>query len=68
LPASYHNQSTAFSFADGHSTLHRWTRPSTIRPSEPDAADLPIAIPAAPAAEKADFLWVAEHMSVESSD
>jgi hypothetical protein len=68
LPASYHNQSTAFSFADGHSTLHRWTRPSTIRPSEPDAADLPIAIPAAPAAEKADFLWVAEHMSVESSN
>ena len=24
LPASYHNGSTAFSFADGHSALHRW--------------------------------------------
>lgn len=65
LPASYHNRATAFSFADGHSTLHRWTRPGTIRPPQPDAANLPIAIPAAPAEEKADFLWVTEHMSIE---
>ncbi|HZI31128.1 MAG TPA: hypothetical protein VFF11_02235, partial [Candidatus Binatia bacterium] len=65
LPASYHNRATAFSFADGHSTLHRWTRPATIRPPLPDAANLPIAIPATPADEKADFLWVAEHMSIE---
>lgn len=64
LPASYHNRSTAFSFADGHSTLHRWISSSTIRPSRPDAANLPIAIPANPAAEKADFLWVLEHMSI----
>jgi prepilin-type N-terminal cleavage/methylation domain-containing protein len=65
LPASYHNRATAFSFADGHSTLHRWTRPATVRPPLPDAADLPITIPAHPAEEKTDFLWVTEHMSVD---
>lgn len=65
LPASYHNRATAFSFADGHSTLHRWTRPGTVRPPLPDAADLPITIPANPAEEKADFLWVTGHMSVD---
>ena len=26
LPATYHNGATAFSFADGHSSLHRWTQ------------------------------------------
>lgn len=65
LPASYHNRSSAFSFADGHGEFHRWTSASTIRPPLPDAANLPIAIPAAPEAESADFLWMIEHMSVE---
>lgn len=65
LPASYHNRAAAFSFADGHSILHRWTRDGTVRPSEPDAADLPISIPAKPADAKSDFIWVAEHMSVD---
>ncbi len=65
LPASYHNNATSFSFADGHSTLHRWVRPSTVRPPLPDAAALPIAIPAAPADEQADFNWVTYHMSIE---
>lgn len=66
LPASYHNRAAAFSFADGHSTLHRWTRDLTIRPSQPDAASLPLAIPATPVSEKADFQWITEHMSVEA--
>lgn len=65
LPASYHNRATAFSFADGHSILHRWARSGTIRPPLPDAANLPIAIPSTPAEEKADFEWITEHMSVD---
>lgn len=64
LPASYHNGSTAFSFADGHSTLHRWTLPDTVRPSQPDAANLPIPIPSN---RNADFEWVMSHMSVEQN-
>jgi type II secretory pathway pseudopilin PulG len=68
LPASYHNRATAFSFADGHSILHQWARPSTVPPPLPDAANLPIAIPAVPATEQADFEWVTHHMSIERDD
>jgi len=63
LPASYHNGATAFSYADGHSELHRWLEPSTVRPSSPNAAGLPISIPFS---EWADFEWMLSHMSVES--
>ena len=67
LPASYHNGATAFSFADGHSSLHRWLQPATIKPPLPHAAALPIAIPSSPAAALADFDWVLDHMSVYSN-
>lgn len=63
LPASYHNGATAFSFADGHSELHRWLEPSTVRPPLPNAAGLPIKIPYV---EWADFEWMVSHMSVEN--
>jgi len=32
LPASYHNGSCGFSFADGHSELHKWLSPTSIYP------------------------------------
>jgi prepilin-type N-terminal cleavage/methylation domain-containing protein/prepilin-type processing-associated H-X9-DG protein len=66
LPASYHNQSAAFSFADGHASLHHWSKSSTIRPSAPYAANLPIQIPATTTDENADFDWVLAHMSIEN--
>jgi len=67
LPASYHNGATAFSYADGHSSLHRWQQPDTIRPPLPNAANLPIRIPSKPAAALADFNWVMDHMSVDKN-
>jgi prepilin-type N-terminal cleavage/methylation domain-containing protein/prepilin-type processing-associated H-X9-DG protein len=67
LPASYHNGATAFSFADGHSSLHRWQQPDTIRPPLPNAANLPIVIPTSPAAAITDFDWVMDHMSVDNN-
>ena len=66
LPASYHNKSTAFSFADGHSSMHRWLRANTIRPPAPNAANLPIPISNTPADEQADFDWVLTHMGIEN--
>ena len=66
LPASYHNKSTSFSYADGHAALHHWLKASTIRPPLAHAANLPIQIPAEPAGENADFAWVMQHMSVEN--
>jgi prepilin-type N-terminal cleavage/methylation domain-containing protein/prepilin-type processing-associated H-X9-DG protein len=62
LPASYHNRSTAFSFADGHASLHHWQNATTVPPSAPKAADLPISI----SPTDADFEWVLAHMSVEN--
>ena len=66
LPASYHNRSAAFSFADGHAGLHRWSKSTTIRPPLAHAANLPISIPNSPAGENADFDWTMNHMSVEN--
>ena len=64
LPASYHNGAASISFADGHSSLHRWQEPDTTdRPPLPNAANLPIAIPASPAEAQTDFNWVLGHMS-----
>jgi prepilin-type processing-associated H-X9-DG protein len=62
LPASYHNGTAAFSFADGHSEVHRWVNNLTKRPAQPDAAQLPFYIPAS---QMADFDWVVDHMSVD---
>ncbi|HTY87164.1 MAG TPA: DUF1559 domain-containing protein [Candidatus Acidoferrum sp.] len=62
LPATYHNNSTAFSFADGHSEVHRWQVPSTVYPIQPDVPYLPIDIASN---QRGDFNWILEHMSVD---
>jgi prepilin-type N-terminal cleavage/methylation domain-containing protein/prepilin-type processing-associated H-X9-DG protein len=66
LPASYHNSAAAFSFADGHSSLHRWQNGSTVPPAAPHAANLPIYLTAPPANATADLDWVISHMSVDA--
>jgi prepilin-type N-terminal cleavage/methylation domain-containing protein len=62
LPASYHNRSAEFSYADGHSEPHRWRVPSTYPPPQPDAAGLPIDLRGS---DQSDFIWVLQHMSAE---
>jgi prepilin-type N-terminal cleavage/methylation domain-containing protein/prepilin-type processing-associated H-X9-DG protein len=62
LPASYHNNGGSFSFADGHTEIHRWQNTSTIRPALPDAAGLPIKLSTGPLT---DFNWVIQHTSVD---
>lgn len=32
LPASYHNGSSAFTFSDGHSEMHKWRDAQTVQP------------------------------------
>jgi prepilin-type N-terminal cleavage/methylation domain-containing protein/prepilin-type processing-associated H-X9-DG protein len=63
LPATYHNNATTFSFADGHSTLHRWLVPSTIYPVRPEVPYIPIDV----TAQRADFNWILDHMSVDQN-
>lgn len=63
LPASYHNGGASFSFADGHSEIHRWRCRSTIRPAREDGAQ-PLPSGSLPPNETADFLWVLYRMSI----
>jgi prepilin-type N-terminal cleavage/methylation domain-containing protein len=63
LPASYHNQCAAISFADGHSELHKWHDSSTIAAAAPDAADLPHYLPNN---QRTDFDWLLQHTTVAS--
>ena len=60
LPGSYHNHSAAFSFVDGHSSLHRWQGGHTILPSMPSAANLPMTVGKD---DLSDFQWLMDHMS-----
>ena len=62
LPATYHSDTTAFSYADGHSSLHRWVIPSTVRPVRPDVPYLPVEVSAS---QRADFDWMLDHMSID---
>jgi prepilin-type N-terminal cleavage/methylation domain-containing protein/prepilin-type processing-associated H-X9-DG protein len=61
LPASYHNGGGSFSFADGHTEIHRWHCPSTLRSPQPNAAALPISLRSD---ELSDFGWVIQHTSL----
>jgi prepilin-type N-terminal cleavage/methylation domain-containing protein/prepilin-type processing-associated H-X9-DG protein len=65
LPASYHNRAASFSFADGHSEMHRWQNPSTIQPPVPDSFTLPMHIPAG---QGSDFYWTISRMSIYRGD
>ena len=61
LPASFHNRSATFSFADGHSSLHHWLGKRTAQPALPYSTALPMTVYSS---DLADFQWVMEHMSV----
>ena len=59
LPASYHNRSANFTFADGHAETHRWAAATTIVPAVKGA--LPTGSPAEP---PTDWDWIKERSGV----
>jgi prepilin-type N-terminal cleavage/methylation domain-containing protein/prepilin-type processing-associated H-X9-DG protein len=63
LPASYHNGAVNLAFADGHLETHRWRFASTKPPARPDAAHLPLPVPAT---ERADFDWLMERTTIDT--
>jgi prepilin-type N-terminal cleavage/methylation domain-containing protein/prepilin-type processing-associated H-X9-DG protein len=63
LPASYHDGAASFSFADGHSELHRWHNASTIQPAR--AYGISPALPMPITDGLQDFSWVLTRMSIE---
>lgn len=58
LPASYHNGAAGFSFADGHSEIHKWiNKNSTVKPSVMNGiGGLPLTV----IGSRVDIVWVAE--------
>jgi prepilin-type N-terminal cleavage/methylation domain-containing protein/prepilin-type processing-associated H-X9-DG protein len=53
LPAIYHNNASAFSFADGHAEFHKWRDPKTL--------SLNYAGRSQPTPGNKDVLWLMEH-------
>ena len=49
FPASYHNNSGGFAFADGHSEIHKWTDWRLVKPAS---------ITLTPAPNSKDILWL----------
>jgi prepilin-type N-terminal cleavage/methylation domain-containing protein/prepilin-type processing-associated H-X9-DG protein len=62
VPAGYHNGAAGFSFADGHSEVHKWRFASSKLPPAPDGVppNFSSVIPSG----NADFVWVAERTSM----
>ncbi|MBI3852374.1 MAG: type II secretion system protein [Verrucomicrobia bacterium] len=56
-PASYHNHAAGFSFADGHSEIHKWRDSRTFPPIR---TGLPLNVPSK---NNPDVLWMQEHCS-----
>lgn len=61
LPGSYHFGGGSFSFADGHTEIHRWQSGNTVRPPVPGAFDGPVNVDPN---DRVDFDWVIRHMSI----
>ncbi|MHB8523886.1 MAG: prepilin-type N-terminal cleavage/methylation domain-containing protein [Limisphaerales bacterium] len=55
VPASYHNGACGFSFADGHSEIHRWLDPRTKPPVKKTS------IPTVNQANNPDIQWLWDH-------
>jgi len=63
LPASYHNGACGFSFADGHSEIHKWRSRATILPVRFSSGFQQIPFSSDPAG-KIDAEWITTRMSV----
>jgi len=58
-PASYHNGAAGFSFADGHSEIHKWLSMSSQMPVK-----FTFDPPAFDAAGRRDYAWVIERTTI----
>ncbi len=62
LPASYHNGACGFSFADGHSEIHKWVDPRTKLPVKMQDKWWVQPGQNYPVPQSRDYLWVNERM------
>jgi prepilin-type N-terminal cleavage/methylation domain-containing protein/prepilin-type processing-associated H-X9-DG protein len=59
VPAKYHANACGFSFADGHSEIHKWKAPGVI----PEVTYSPLTKSGIYQLQNPDILWVARHTS-----
>ena len=59
LPGMYHNLAAGFSFADGHSEMHRW-RDGRTTPPLADGGN-PTGVQSTPAPNSVDVAWLQDH-------
>jgi prepilin-type N-terminal cleavage/methylation domain-containing protein len=71
VPGNMHGQSTAFTFSDGHSSMHKWVSAKFNNVNKPEAdnfwhnSDHDSVLPGVtPAEVKSDFEWLGTHASV----
>jgi len=57
LPATYHNRACGFTFADGHSEIHRWLAGTTFQP----VTKVNLVGGVAVGSDQRDVLWVSQH-------
>jgi len=68
LPASYHNGASSFSFADGHSEIHKWLQRNgqtvypVLRNTTVEPWRTPPNGPATPMQHSSDYEWVQDRM------
>ncbi len=60
LPGYYHHFACGFSFADGHSEIHRWRDSRTTPPLILGYTD-PLAVSSTPSANNQDIAWLQDH-------
>ena len=64
LPGMYHDLACGFSFADGHSEIHKWLNPGVIPPTVNAADNAPgIGSQLTAVANDIDIIWLAHHTS-----
>jgi prepilin-type processing-associated H-X9-DG protein len=62
FPAFYHNRAAGFSFADGHSEIHKWLDGRTMSP--PIGKTSIVVFPGTASANNQDVAWIQEHATV----
>jgi len=65
FPASFHSGACGFSFADGHSEIHKWRSGQIKNAPITYTGRLQLNVPAADAAARQDVRWMAENTTVK---
>lgn len=62
FPAFYHDNAAGFSFADGHSEIHKWRDGRTLSP--PIRRTSIVVLPGTPSPGNQDIAWIHDHATV----